>query len=239
MTQPGTCSPDISPFSNMVKGSTRWTRIRPQVSVSPGAGTCPHRRLIHSHPNIQPPLGPCRNRSPPHPPSPQAALALSIWGLLESSVENLPPCNPGTFQEPRRPTGKFWGQDPGTDPPPPAHPLGGRPLSVPCFLLPSAWSPKEGWAAIENPNPVLPSWPQFQIPKGRNCLAHLAQSAWSMSNNGSPKQKEAKGPDLQHCPRPWCKGSHHGWSPAAPVMDAYRVWQRCTIPPRIQTETRK
>lgn len=193
MTQPETCSPDISPFSNVVKGSTRWTRIKPQVTVSPGAGTCPHRRLIHSHPNIQPPLDPAGTgvSPPPH----QAAHPLSIWGLLESSsVENLPPCNPGTFQEPRKSMEKFWGQDPGTNPRPGSSP-GGQPLSVPCFLLPSAWSPKEGWAAIENPNPMLPSWPQFQIPKGRNWLAHLARSAWSVSNNGSPKKKETKGPD--------------------------------------------
>lgn len=129
MTQPGTRSPDSPLFSNVVKGSTRWTVIRPQVSVFPRADTCPQRRLIH----------PTRTSSPPWTlqeqecPLPQAAHPLSIWGLLESSsVETLPPCNPGTFQEPRRLMGKFWGQDPGTDPHPGSSPWGPAPL---CTLL--------------------------------------------------------------------------------------------------------
>lgn len=192
MTQPQTCSPDIAPFSNVVKGSTRWTRIRPQVTVSPGAGTCPHRRLIHSHPNIQPPLDPAGTGvSPPHKQLIHCPSG-ACWKVLLWKT-----CLPVIQVHSKSPESPWRSSGARTQEPTP-HPgssPGGQPLSVPCFLLPSAWSPKEGWAAIENPNPMLPSWPQFQIPKGRNWLAHLARSAWSVSNNGSPKKKETKGPD--------------------------------------------
>lgn len=135
MTQPGTRSPDSPPFSNVVKGSTRWTVIRPQVSVFPRADTCPQRRLIH----------PTLTSSPPWTlqeqecPLPQAAHPLSIWGLLESSsVEILPPCNPGTLQEPRK--GEVLGPGPRNRPPPRLIPLGASLSLYPAIssLLPGA-----------------------------------------------------------------------------------------------------
>lgn len=128
------------------------------MSVHRGDSSTPTRTPMYcsNPPTPQHPasLEPCRDASVLPLRQLIHYLSRACWKVLcgNEIAENLPRRNPGAFREPRRPKGKVWGQDPRN--PLSAslelNPLGAQPLSVPHFLLPSAWNPL--WAAIEDPN---------------------------------------------------------------------------------------